>query len=95
MDASRDRTTPVDRVAEIRSEIEAARTRIAGTLQALRFKIDLPARLGESVGNAASTFTAHVFERVASGEAGGATAGTATTSEPAEDVTDEVDDGTG
>jgi Protein of unknown function (DUF3618) len=94
MDASGDRTPPVDRVAEIRSEIEAARSRIAGTLDALRFKTDLPARLGDSVGNAASTFTAHVIERVTSVEADGST-GTATTSVPAEDVSDEVDEGTG
>ena len=64
MDASGDRTHAVDRVAEIRTEIEAARARIAGTLEALRFKVDLPARLGDSVGNAAFTFTSHVIDRV-------------------------------
>lgn len=93
MDASGDRTPAVDRVAEIRSEIEAARTRIAGTLEALRFKTDLPARLGDSVGDAAATFATHVIERVASAD-DGATAVTATTSVPADDVSDEVDEGT-
>jgi Protein of unknown function (DUF3618) len=67
---SRGRTPPVDRVAEIRADIEAARTRIAGTLEALRFKADLPARLGDSVGNAALSFTEHVFDRVTSAEDG-------------------------
>jgi hypothetical protein len=70
MVASRGRTSPVDRVAEIRADIEAARTRIAGTLEALRFKADLPARLGDSVGNAAMSFTEHVLDRVASAEDG-------------------------
>jgi hypothetical protein len=66
MVASRGRTSPVDRVAEIRADIEAARTRIAGALEALRFKADLPARLGDSVGNAALSFTEHVLDRVTS-----------------------------
>jgi Protein of unknown function (DUF3618) len=70
MVASRGRTSPVDRVAEIRADIEAARTRIAGTLEALRFKADLPARLGDSVGNAALSFTEHVLDRVTSPEDG-------------------------
>jgi hypothetical protein len=51
MDSSRSRTSPIDRVAEIRAEIVSARTRMAETLEALRFKADLPARLGDSVGN--------------------------------------------
>jgi hypothetical protein len=70
MVASRDRTSPVDRVVEIRADIEAARNRIAGTLEALRFKADLPARLGDSVGNAALSFTEHVLDRVTSAEDG-------------------------
>ncbi len=37
---------------------------MAETLEALRFKADLPARLGDSVGNAALIFTEHVFDRV-------------------------------
>jgi Protein of unknown function (DUF3618) len=66
MDSSRSRTPPVDRVAEIRADIASARTRMAETLEALRFKADLPARLGDSVGNAALIFTEHVFDRVMS-----------------------------
>lgn len=83
MDASGGRTPPVDRVAEIRAEIEATRTRITGTLEALRFKTDLPARLGDSMGNVAATFTAHVIDRVMSAESDGGTgeAATVTTSE--------------
>ena len=57
MDPTGDRPAPVDRVAEVRAEIEAARARVAGTLDALRFKADVPARLGDSMGTAASTFT--------------------------------------
>jgi hypothetical protein len=66
MDSSRSRTPPVDRVAEIRADIASARTRMAETLEALRFKADLPARLGDSVGNAALIFTEHIFDRVMS-----------------------------
>jgi Protein of unknown function (DUF3618) len=66
MDSSRSRTPPADRVAEIRADIVSARTRMAETLEALRFKADLPARLGDSVGNAALIFTEHVFDRVTS-----------------------------
>jgi hypothetical protein len=66
MDTSRGRTPPVDRVAEIRADIASVRTRMAETLEALRFKADLPARLGDSVGNAALIFTEHVVDRVTS-----------------------------
>ena len=66
MDSSRGRTPPGDRVAEIRADIASARARAAETLEALRFKADLPARLGDSVGNAALIFTEHVFDRVTS-----------------------------
>jgi hypothetical protein len=45
---------------------------MAETLEALRFKVDLPARLGDSVGNAALTFTEHVFDVVTSAQDGGA-----------------------
>ena len=97
MDASGDRTDAVDRVAEIRTEIEAARARIAGTLEALRFKVDLPARLGDSVGNAAFTFTSHVIDRVTP-PAHDETNAEDATKEPVGTDTDaqlEVDDGAG
>jgi hypothetical protein len=64
MDPSRNRTPPIDGVAEIRADIEAARTRMSETLEALRFKADLPARLGDSVGSAAVSFTEHVIDRM-------------------------------
>ena len=97
MGASGDRSPPVDRVAEIRAEIEAARARLAGTLEALRFKTDAPARLGDSVGNAAATFTAHVIDRVTSTQADEAAAeeDTTTIAVRAETVTETVDEGTG
>ena len=66
MGSSRSRTLTADRVAEIRADIVSARTRMAETLEALRYKADLPARLGDSVGNAALIFTEHVFDRVTS-----------------------------
>ena len=66
MDSSRGRTPPIDRIAEIRADISSVRTRMAETLEALRFKADLPARLGDSVGNAALIFTEHVVDRVTS-----------------------------
>jgi hypothetical protein len=68
MDPSRGRTSGDDHVAEIRSEIEAARARIAETLGALRFKTDVPARLGDSAGHAAATFTTHVLDRITADE---------------------------
>jgi hypothetical protein len=46
---------------------------MAETLEALRFKADLPARLGDSVGNAALIFTEHVFDRVTSAREDAAT----------------------
>jgi hypothetical protein len=68
MDSSRSGTPPVDPVAKIRADIASARTRMAETLEALQFKADLPARLGDSVGNAALIFTEHVFDRVTSAQ---------------------------
>jgi hypothetical protein len=62
MDASRDRAAPDDRVV-IRADIEAARGRIVTTLEALRHKIDVPARLGDAVGLAAGDFIAHMIDR--------------------------------
>lgn len=97
MDPSGDRTAPVDRVAQIRAEIEAARARVAGTLDALRFKADVPARLGDSVGTAASTFTEHLIDRLTSSESDGSTPEGSTTI-PAPDemhVAREVDWGAG
>jgi hypothetical protein len=71
MDPTGDRTAPDDGVAGIRAEIVAARVRLVGTLDALRYKADVPARLGDSVGTAASTFIAHVFDGLTSSEGEG------------------------
>jgi hypothetical protein len=71
LDASGDRTAPVDRVTEIRAGIEAARARVVGTVNALRLKADVPARLGDAVGAAASTFTAHLIDRMTASEGDG------------------------
>jgi hypothetical protein len=57
------RATPVDRVVEIRADLDAARRRIAVTLEALRYKADMPARLGDLLGTMASEFMAHVIDR--------------------------------
>ena len=95
MDPSGDRTAPVDRVAQIRAEIEAARARVVGTLDALRFKADVPARLGDSVSTAASTFTAHLIDRLTSSESEGSLGDSITISAP-DDLDDrEVDRGAG
>jgi Protein of unknown function (DUF3618) len=65
MDGSGGRADP-ERVAAIRAEIRATRARIVATLGALRSKADVPARLGDSVGNAASAFAAHLVDRATS-----------------------------
>jgi Protein of unknown function (DUF3618) len=96
MDPSGDRTPPIERVAQIRAEIEAARARVVGTLDALRFKADVPARLGDSVGTAAATFTAHLIDRLKSSESEGTLDDPVTI--PASDdldVAQEVDQGAG
>jgi hypothetical protein len=42
---------------------------MAETLERLRFKADLPARLGDSVGEAAVSFTEHVIDRLTAHDA--------------------------
>jgi hypothetical protein len=44
---------------------------VVDTVDALRLKADVPARLGDAVGTAASTFTAHVIDRVTASEGDG------------------------
>lgn len=68
MDASRGRPAPDDRIVVIRADIEAARERIVATLEALRHKVDVPARLGDAVGTAAGDFIAHVIDRATPSE---------------------------
>jgi hypothetical protein len=95
MDPSGDRTAPVDRVAGIRAEIVAARMRLVGTLDALRYKADVPARLGESVGTAASTFIAHLIDGLTSESEGTREDPVADPAPDAQGVTRQVDQGTG
>lgn len=58
-------------MTDIRAGIEAARARVVGTVNALRLKADVPARLGDAVGTAASTFTAHLIDRMTASEGDG------------------------
>lgn len=68
MDTSRGRPAPDERIVLIRADIEAARGRIVATLEALRHKVDVPARLGDAVGTAAGDFIAHVIDRATPAE---------------------------
>ena len=96
MDPSGDRTAQDDGIAGIRAEIVAARVRLVGTLDALRYKADLPARLGDSVGIRASTFIAHVIDGLTSGESEGTREDPIADPAPdALDVAREVDQGAG
>ena len=65
MDPNTDRRTEELRVDEIRREIESTRSRVAETIDALRYKADLPARLGELLAAAAEGTAAHVMLRLA------------------------------
>jgi Protein of unknown function (DUF3618) len=96
MDPSGDRTAPDDGIARIRAEIVAARVRLVGTLDALRYKADLPARLGDSVGTGASRFIAHVIDGLTSSESEGTREDPIADPGPdALDVAREVDQGAG
>jgi hypothetical protein len=64
MDAGEDRGAPDPRVAEIRAEIEAVRLRIAEAIDALGYKADVGARLGDVVSSTAATLTTRVLQRV-------------------------------
>ncbi len=60
MDAKQDGTAEDVRVAEIRLEVEAVRLRIVETIDALEYKADVPARLGDVLSATASNVTARV-----------------------------------
>ena len=64
MDPDTDRGTEELRVNAIRREIETTRTRVAETLDALRYKGDLLARLGELLAAVAEGTAAHVAQRL-------------------------------
>jgi hypothetical protein len=51
-------------VIRIRAEIDAARTRLAETLDALAYKADVPARLGDTLAATAAGVTARVLDRL-------------------------------
>jgi Protein of unknown function (DUF3618) len=68
MDTRGDGSPSGDRVAEIRADIVAARSKIAAELEALRFKTDVPARVGDSLANLAIAVTERVMDQVSSAE---------------------------
>lgn len=51
------------RIAEIRRDIERARLRVAETIDALEYKADLSARLGDVLSTAASSVATRVLQR--------------------------------
>ena len=59
-----DGTAGSDRVNEIRREIEGIRFRIAVSIDALAYKIDVPSRVADKISETASTFTARVQQRL-------------------------------
>ena len=66
MDTPQDRTAEDVRLVEIRHEIAAARKRIAESIDALEYKTDVPARLGDTLASAASNLTARLLDRLPS-----------------------------
>lgn len=63
MDASREGTAEGARVAQIRSEIVAARARVVETIDALEYKADVSARLADVLSSTASGVVARVLGR--------------------------------
>ena len=63
MDAEQDRDPEAIRVAQIRADIEGARGRIVETIDALEYKADLPARLGDLLSSTASGIASRVLGR--------------------------------
>jgi Protein of unknown function (DUF3618) len=76
MDASRDGTAEGARVAQIRSDIVAARARVVETIDALEYKTDLPARLADVLGSTAAGIAARVLGRASSPATSGDAAST-------------------
>ena len=64
MDATGDEAAARERVAEIRLRIEAARERIAGTVDALEYKADVPARLADGLSAMAANVTARLLDQI-------------------------------
>lgn len=91
MDPNKDRRAEDIRIDEIRREIETTRSRVAETIDALRYKADLPARLGDVLTALAEGAAAQVAQRLAPASqlAGEEDAGEGRTS-PASDENAEV-----
>ena len=66
MDPNKDRRAEDIRIDEIRREIETTRSRVAETIDALRYKADLPARLGDVLSALAEGAAAQVAQRLVS-----------------------------
>lgn len=66
MDAEQDRGAEAIRIAQIRADIEGARQRIVETIDALEYKADLSARLGDVLSSTASGIAARVLGRIPS-----------------------------
>lgn len=66
MDPTHDRTAEEIRVAEVRLEIEAVRSRISETLDALGYKADVPARLADMLSTTASSVAGRLLHRLPS-----------------------------
>lgn len=64
MDPVENGTAEDPRVGEIRRDIEQARARIAETVDALEYKADVPARLGDVLSATASYVTTRVMQRI-------------------------------
>ncbi len=64
MDPVENGTAEDPRVGEIRRDIERARARIAEAVDALEYKADVPARLGDVLSATASNITARVLSRL-------------------------------
>lgn len=64
MDASEDGGPQELRVAEIRAEVEMLRLRIAEALDALGYKVDVPARLGDMLSSTAANVTSRLLQHV-------------------------------
>jgi Protein of unknown function (DUF3618) len=65
VDPNKDRRAEDIRIDEIRREIETTRSRVAETIDALRYKADLPARLGDVLTALAEGAAAQVAQRLA------------------------------
>ena len=66
MDTPQDGTAEDVRVGEVRKDNAAARRRIAESIDALEYKADVPARIGDALASAASSVTSRILDRLPS-----------------------------